>query len=540
MLAGLLNRMFPAIRHAEKFARARLDAWSDWLTPLPDKNGGENGAGRDPAYEELFFTVKDEAGKLSGIDDNAITHHCEQLIKGVGKDLRLAGYYATARLRRDGISGFSDGLELAAALVDRFGDAVHPARAQARCGALDMLSTPRVLEPLAACGTIARADLERTMAALDVLLAHASRWPETSRPNLQALVSHFERTVSAADATADNTLAAANATPATKALPVAASIEPVKTAHDVLAQARVMARWLRSQEHGYLSAARLVRSVRWDTLQDLPPADVTGKTRLTAPRAELRQHLKRLVLQKQWPELLERVEEAFVELANHFWLDLQYFQHVALVHAEAPYSAWADLLRTDIALFLQRVPGIERLTYDDGMPFADDVTREWLAQHAVVHDLAAGESLAPLPVFAEVLSDTTESAGNWHEIETQAREKLAGEGLEAAFAWIETLPGMTSHRHRFLQRLVMARVAEKAGRSDTAIALFSELDSATRSFVLTQWEPTLAFDIKQQLAQALKASSTRKDIDKMALTRRIADLHAEMTALDPIRSLTSQ
>ncbi|QDX20376.1 hypothetical protein FP568_03285 [Pandoraea pnomenusa] len=144
---------------------------------------------------------------------------------------------------------------------------------------------------LAACGTIARADLERTMAALDVLLAHASRWPETSRPNLQALVSHFERTVSAADATADNTLAAANATPATKALPVAASIEPVKTAHDVLAQARVMARWLRSQEHGYLSAARLVRSVRWDTLQDLPPADVTGKTRLTAPRAELRNAL---------------------------------------------------------------------------------------------------------------------------------------------------------------------------------------------------------------------------------------------------------
>ncbi|MFK0376416.1 type VI secretion system protein TssA [Pandoraea sp. NPDC090278] len=534
MLAGLLNRLFPAIRHAEKFARARLDAWSDWLTPLPDRSGNENGAGRDPAYEELFFTVKDEAGKLSEIDDNAITHHCEHLIKVVGKDLRLAGYYATARLRRDGIAGFSDGLELAAALVDRFSDAVLPTRAQARCGALDMLSTPRVLEQLAACGPITREDLERTMAALDVLLAHASTWPETSRPNLQALVSHFERTVSAAGATADNT------SEATKASPVAASIEPVKTAHDVLAQARVMARWLRSQEHGYLSAARLVRSVRWDTLQDLPPTDVTGKSRLAAPRAELRQHLKRLMLQKQWPELLERVEEAFVELANHFWLDLQYFQHVALGHSGAPHSAWADLLRTDIALFLQRLPGIERLTFDDGIPFADDVTREWLAQHAVVHDLAAGESLASFPVFAEVLSDTTDSVGGWREIETQSREKLANEGLEAAFAWIEALPGMTSHRHRFLQRLVMARVAEKAGRSDTAIALFSELDSATRSFVLTQWEPTLAFDIKQQLAQALKASSTRKDIDKMALTRRIADLRADMTVLDPIRSLTSQ
>lgn len=191
MLAGLLNRMFPAIRHAETFVRTRLDAWSDWLAPLPDKNGSESGVGRDPAYEEAFFAIKDEAGKLSDIDDNAIVRQCEQLVIGVGKDLRLAGYYATARLRRDGVPGFADGVELAAALVDWFDDAILPARAEARRGALDMLATPRVLEHLDACGPVEIKDLERTMAALDVLLAHVDGWPETMRPKLQALVTHF-------------------------------------------------------------------------------------------------------------------------------------------------------------------------------------------------------------------------------------------------------------------------------------------------------------------------------------------------------------
>jgi type VI secretion system protein VasJ len=52
------------------------------------------------------------------------------------------------------------------------------------------------------------------------------------------------------------------------------------------------------------------------------------KTRLIAPRAELQTQLKRLMLQKQWPELLDRIEQAFAEGANHFWLDLQYYAFV--------------------------------------------------------------------------------------------------------------------------------------------------------------------------------------------------------------------
>ncbi|KVE91814.1 type VI secretion system protein TssA [Burkholderia vietnamiensis] len=522
-LGGLFQKLFPARVDAEQLAQARLDAWNAWLLPL----AGDGGVGRDPGYEDVFFELREETQKLSGIDDGLVVRSCEQLLKETGKDLRLAGYYAFARLRQDGPAGFADALELAAALVDRFGEAVLPARAEAKKGALEMLATARVVDLLDSRGAFLPADLERALAALDVLVAGTSTWPEAARPNLQPLVARFERSgepVRSAEAEA-----VASTIP-----PASTSTGTIASTRDLLDQARSMAVWLRDQENGYLPSVRLVRSVRWDTLHEVPPADAAARTRLVPPRGELRQQMKRLVLQKQWHELLERVEGAFMEGVNHLWFDLQYFQHVALDHVGAPYNAWSELLRADFALFLERLPGIERLAFNDGTPFAEDVTLEWIARHAVVRDLEAGEAVAPLPVSAASEGD----AGDWPEIEAQARDLAVREGVEAAFAWLEALPGMKTDRHRYLQRLVMARLADHAGRPDTAHALLAELDTHARSLPLVRWEPALVFEVKQQLVRALKAMSARKDADKPTLVRRIGELQAELTVLDPGRALT--
>ncbi|KDB10163.1 type VI secretion-associated protein, VC_A0119 family [Burkholderia sp. lig30] len=525
MLGGLFKSLFPARDDAEQLARARLDAWNAWLQPL----AGDGGVGRDPGYEDAFFEVREETQKLSGIDDGLIVRSCEHLLKETGKDLRLAGYYAFARLRQDGPAGFADGLELAAALVDRFGEAVLPARAEARKGALEMLATARMIDLLESRGDFMPADLERALAALDVLVAGTGAWPEATRPNLQSLVSRFERTGAAARGVEPDV-----AMPPSRAV-ASVSTASTASARDLLDQARTMAVWLRDQENGYLPSVRVVRSVRWDTLHDVPPSDAAFRTRLVPPRGELRQQMTRLVLQKQWHALLERVEGTFMEGANHLWFDLQYFQHVALDHVGAPYNAWRELLRADFALFLERLPGIERLAFDDGTPFADDATLEWIARHAVVRDLEAGEAVAPLPVSADSEGDAT---GDWPEIEAQARDLAGRDGVEAAFAWLDALPGLKTERHRYLQRLVMARVADHAGRPDAALALLAELDVGSRSLPLTRWEPALVFEVKQQLVRALTAISNRKDADKPALARRIGELHAELTVLDPARALT--
>ncbi|PLZ04105.1 type VI secretion system protein TssA [Burkholderia sp. WAC0059] len=528
MLPNLLKALFPS-SDPDQLVRERVDAWNDWLVPLP----GADGVGRDPGYEDAFFTLKDEVAKLSGIDDALIVCSCEQLMKETGKDLRVAGYYAFARLRQDGPAGLADGLELAAALVERFGEALLPVRAEAKKGALEMLAATRMIDALESRGEFAPADLERAIAALDLLVTRTGEWTAAARPNLQPLVSRFERNDDPMRSEANHT-GAPTSTVADAGKSALASA-PVSSMRDLLEQARTMATWLRDQENGYLPSVRLVRNVRWDTLHEVPPADAQSRTRLGPPRTELRQQMKRLVLQKQWHELLERVEGAFMEGVNHLWFDLQYFQHVALDHVGAPYSAWRELLRADLALFLERLPGVERLAFDDGTPFSDDETLEWIARHAVVRDLEAGESVAPWPVSVDSKDG---AAGDWPEIEAQARDMVAGQSLEAAFAWLEALPGIRTERQRYLQRLVMARLADHAGRTDAAVPLLTELDTTAHTVSLTRWEPGLAFEVKHELIRALKAVSHRKDADKPSLARRIDQLQGELTVLDPARALT--
>jgi len=151
-----------------------------------------------------------------------------------------------------------------------------------------------------------------------------------------------------------------------------------------------------------------------------------------------------------------------------------------------------------------------------------------------VRDLEAGDTVAPLPVSA----DSEEGgAGDWPEIEAQARDLAAREGIEAAFAWLDGLPGMKTERHRYLQRFVMARLAQHAERADTATALLLELDTAAKSLPLARWDPALVFEVKLQLLRAVKAASNRKDADRTALARRITELQTELTVLDPTRAL---
>ena len=530
MFANFLKQLFGA-RNPDELVRARIDTWSDWLQPLPSTDG--SGVGRDPGYDDAFMVVKEEIGKLSDIDNALIASSCEQLIKEVGKDLRLAGYYVFARVRQDGATGFADGLELAAALVDRFGPALLPSRDETKRNALEWIATARVLDQLDRHDAFAPADLERAMAALNLLIGSTGEWPEAARPNLQPLVSRFGGKEEPARTDNDASVVRPGVSALSSGGTAIASIE---SARDALEQARMVAQFLRNQENGYLPSVRLIRCVRWDTLHDVPPADGQGRTRLAPPRPELRQQLKRLVLQKQWHELLERVEGAYMEGVNHLWLDLQYFQHVALDHAGAPYTEWRDILRADFALFLERLHGIERLAFSDGTAFADDATLEWIASHAVVRNLDEGEALAALPVSTD---DGDGAAANWQEMEQQARELVQAQGIEAAFAWIDGLPGIRSDRQRYLQRWVMARVADHAGRPDVTLRLLAELDAGGQQFQLAGWEPSQTFEVKHHLLKALKASMNRKDADKLSVTRQIEKLGHEMTVLDPARAIAA-
>jgi type VI secretion system protein VasJ len=83
----------------------------------------------------------------------------------------------------------------------------------------------------------------------------------------------------------------------------------------------------------------------------------------------------------------------------------------------------------------------------------------------------------------------------------------------------------------------MARVAERADRADTALHLLSALETSTQRYQLANWEPSLVFEVKQQLLRLLRVRLTRKDADKATLSARIEALAGDLTVIDPARAV---
>ena len=91
-------------------------------------------------------------------------------------------------------------------------------------------------------------------------------------------------------------------------------------------------------------------------------------------------------------------------------------------------------------------------------PFADEVTRNWIAQQVMMREdgaWLAGKAAVP----------TDDATNDVLALEPEALAMADSQGVEAALGWIQTRPGITTARQRLLLRLLMARVAEQYGKT---------------------------------------------------------------------------
>jgi type VI secretion system protein VasJ len=506
-------------RDAVGIAKAQAEHWAAWLAPI----SAESAVGQDPGYDDDFQSLREEVNKLSGADVERVIVLAEKLLKHTCKDLRVLTYYLWARLQRDGESGLAEGLNLLAATVDRYAKEVLPARPNSRKVALEWLASAKVLDSLTLYPEVVKAEAERTVAALAWLDQSLEGWPAEQRPELGALYSALLARLAQAgglDAVVPQFSAshdAANPQAAKQAATHGAGPAPntIRSGRDLRDNGRALAGYLREQPQGWLAAHRLMKSLRWDTVHQSPPQDANGRTRLAPPRGEYRAQLKRLYLQQSWNALLDQVERMFAEGVNHFWLDLQWFLYQALSRQPAPFEGWARIVKDDLGMLLERLPGLETLRWDDGSAFADETTREWIDEHVSTQGAAAWlpTAAASTPDEADILV-----------LESEALAQADRDGVEVALAWLDTRPDIHSGRQRWLLRLLMARVAEQYGKSELALHLLGE------------WEPARVFEVKARLLKLLRIKAQRSDADKAALGKRMEPLLAALVAMDPVRA----
>ena len=507
-------------------AQVRTENWHPWLAPVNNTSS----TGEDPGYDDDFQRIREEVNKLSGTDTGLICTLAEKLLTSTAKDIRIATYYCWARLNQDGETGFAEGLELLAGLLQRYGMQLHPQRDRSRKAALEWLAGARVLESLSLYPEVVREDAQRTAGALLLIRDSLETGPEASCPEFNALYSALESRLMKAggvDAVvpqnAGNKAQSQTSTHMTES--DASVLSRITSGQDLLAQARTLTEFLREQPNGWLAAHRLMKSLRHDTLSAIPAPDAQGKTRIEPPRADQRAMLKRLYLQQSWLEILEQSDSAFSRGANHLWLDLQWYIHQALV--KSGQNVLADIITADLKGLLRRLTGLETLAFNDGTPFADEVTLSWINQN-VLDDMSGWRD--------EPVSAVNETDNDILALEPEALEKADTDGLDATFQWLQTRPGTDSTKDKWLLRLLMARVAEQKGKNELALHLLGELDGAAQSITLTQWVPALLFEVKSRRLRLLRMKATRSETDKSRLQPEMDLLLAGLIALDPASS----
>ncbi|MGC4125471.1 type VI secretion system protein TssA [Enterobacter sp.] len=507
-------------------AQTRTERWQRWLAPVSVTCT----TGEDPGYDDDFQRIREEVNKLSGIDTGMICTLAEKLMTTTAKDIRVATYYCWARLHQDGEAGFAEGLELVAGLLQRYGMQLYPRRDRSRKAALEWLGGTRVLDSLSLYPEVVREDAQRTSGALLLIADSLETEPEASRAELNALYSALEsRLMKGGGVDAVVPQNASNQTrspqPSHTTEQDAPVLSRITSGQDLLAQARTLTGYLREQPGGWLAAHRLMKSLRHDTLSAIPAPDADGKTRIEPPRADQRAMLKRLYLQQSWLEILEQADNTFSRGANHLWLDLQWYTHQALM--KSGQDVLADIITADLKGLLRRLTGLETLAFNDGTPFADEVTLNWINQ-SVLDDMSGWRDE---PVSAISTGDNDILA-----LEPEALEKADSEGLDATLHWLQTRPGTDSTKDKWLLRLLMARVAEQKGKNELALHLLGELDNAAQSITLAQWTPALLFEVKSRRFRLLRIKATRSEADKSRLQPEMDQLLAGLIALDPAGS----
>ncbi|MCS2171796.1 type VI secretion system protein TssA [Scandinavium sp. TWS1a] len=506
--------------------RASLSLWDNWLAPIST----DLPAGEDISYDDDFQLIREEVNKLSGFNTELIGTLAEKLLIHGSKDIRVVAFYVWARLQQEGESGLAQGLTLLAALLERYNNQVHPCRERPRKAALEWLAGNKVLDTLSLYPEVNARDFQQAVGALAVIAQVTDSWAPDAQPELGALYGALENRLAQSggvDTIVPQASSSGEEPPTQNSSTFTSTNSVIHSGRELIDQAKLLANYLRDQPDGWLSGHRLMKSIRWDTLHQLPGLDAGRSTRLTPPKVDYRAQLKRLYLQQSWVELIEQVDRMFAQSVNHLWLDLQWYLHQALLKAGAPWESWADIVRNDLRCFLNRIPGLEGLAYSDGTAFADEVTLIWINQHVLDSVDGWGH---------ETESATASAQDDILLLETEAVAIADKDGIDAALGWLNTRPGGDTSRNRWLLRLLMARLAEQYGKNELATHLLSDLDLQATSLTLSDWEPELLFEVKARSLRLLRMKANRSDSDRLRLTPAMDALLSGLILLDPVRA----
>jgi len=313
------------------------------------------------------------------------------------------------------------------------------------------------------------------------------------------------------------------------AFSVLTSSEPPERREAIATVAKVAA-YLRKREPFSPAPYLMMRGLRWGELRCSP--QLADPALLEAPPTELRQHLKRLALNKKWNELLEAAENAMSLPCSRAWLDLQRLVVGACNALGTDYDAIAAGIRSELRALLNDVPQLLDTNLLDDTPAANAETKAWLEQ------LEGTSTAGPAPENANAgAASNGHRASTWLEKAADpfvlAREaQKAGQSERAFEIMRREIARQTSGRGRFERTMQLVELCVAAGKEAIAQPLLDDIASAVEIHKLDDWED------KELVARALATlMATSKKFQQNGPERQ--KLFERICRLDPVRALNT-
>jgi type VI secretion system protein VasJ len=509
--------------------------------PIP----GDNPAGASIDYDPSYETLRTEIQKLDSVnkdpvDWRMIIETSSDILANRSKHLVVAAYLALALLEEHDYPGLASGLTICRDLAANFWDTMEPPakRKRGRIEAITWLAE-RTGKPVADLKP-KREDKEALDACAQCIKDLSAKLTEKlgdAAPGFGDLQRGIDKHVADLAAAAKAAEAAEAAKKAQAAKIASGEIDELGSPEDakkILKKIQVSAKsvcdFWRKLDSKDPVPYRMIRSLTWDPVKDLPP-NTNGLTQIPAPPPDQTTRLNELQQKADWAGLVQATENAFPSLP--LWLDLQRWSVQALTAMGATHAAAADAVMVELAGFLGRLPNLPDFKFAGGtIPFASNETKVWLDNE--------------MKRFAGRGEDVGSSRGTGDgaptglaEAAEDARRLVAGGKLPAAIKLFQD--GMAStgqKRAHALWRLEMARLCLDAGRAGVAIAHLEVLESEIDRHGLEDWDPGLCLQVYTSLLLARRALLKDPRRATPDLAQKTTQTHERLCRLNPAAALS--
>ena len=458
-------------------------------------------------YEPEFDELQAEIDKLSSptssgsFDWKKVIKISTEILAGKSKDLLVASYLAVALIHTKKIDGLSIGLQIYGDLLEFFWDDLFPPkkRLRGRIGAIEwwLEKSTAVLEQLQPDplppGKIE--ELKEASARVDRLLNDYLDEPPSVR-GIERFLDMIPGTAEKAVET-EAPKKAEQGDSGTRAQPrpqkerppsepesIASDEDAQKVFRAGLQNIRKAALHLRDSDIGNPAPYRWTRFAAWASVASSPPAS-DGKTMIPPPAPQILADLNSLREAANWEGLVKLAETTLLQ--SIFWLDLNRFTWEGLTNMGDQYQEAQNAVNQETGLLLHRFPELPQLSFSDGMPLADNDTRQWIASIG----LGSNGGDEPAGSISSAGSDGKNEAQEQaiQEAMALARKKKAPGAIQILQ---QGLQNSVSPREKLRWRMALSEVLIRTKKTGLVVPHLEDILDILDTYRLEEWDSTLA------------------------------------------------